>query len=145
MLWCKSSCQITEERLQLTFKSQSSVVHVNMALLSGVINFTIDIHSFTSEVAVDRQYSSKVNTITSAHPVSVSRRLYLCSICKPIGSTFTTGNACEVDCCIVGNNHDITTDTCNYNQSINNVICQPECVYFSFHALCTCIHIISIK
>ena len=44
---------ITEERLQLTFESQSSVVHVNKLSLSGD-NFTVDIHSFTSEVAVDR-------------------------------------------------------------------------------------------
>ena len=39
--------------MQLTFKSKGSVVHVNKSMLSGVINFTADIHSFTSEVAVD--------------------------------------------------------------------------------------------
>ena len=103
--------------MQLTFKSQSSVVHVNMALLSGVINFTVDIHSFTSEVAVDHQYSSKVNTITSAHPVSVSHRCYHCFIHIPIRCTMTTYNAREVDCCIVRNSHDIATDTCTYIQT----------------------------
>ena len=41
------------KRLQPTLKSQSSVVHVNKLSLTGVINFTVDIHSFTSEVAVD--------------------------------------------------------------------------------------------
>ena len=51
---CKRSCQITEERLQLTLKSQSSVVHANESLLSGAINFTVDIQSFTSDVAIDR-------------------------------------------------------------------------------------------
>ena len=35
-----------------TLKSQSSVVHVNKLSLGGD-NFTVDIQSFTSEVAVD--------------------------------------------------------------------------------------------
>ena len=50
----KALAKEQKKRMQLTLKSQSSAMHVNKSLLSRVINFTIDIHSFTSEVAVDR-------------------------------------------------------------------------------------------
>ena len=96
-----------------TLKSQSSVVYVNKLSLGGD-NFTVDIHSFTNEVAVDCQCGSFAYIISGAHSVSVSCRVYLCSIQEPIRCTKTTCSACEADCCIVGNNDDIAADTCIY-------------------------------